>query len=106
MIHCICVDDANKPKEIPAEKWVEKGKEYHIIHVSFHPMQGGIRGVTLSEISLDEKCMPYETYKLSRFAIKLEDYGKFIELAESCSDLSKIDIQKLIEESELQVVEN
>lgn len=50
--------------------------------------------------------MPYETYRLSRFAIKLEDYGKFIELAESCSDLSKIDIQKLIEESELQVVEN
>jgi len=106
MIHCICIDDTNKPKEIPAEKWVTKDASYNIIHVSIHTLQGGIQGVTLKEITLDESCMPYQSFRLSRFAVQLKDIEKLMELMRNCSELSNIDIMKLIEESNLQLVEN
>lgn len=104
MIDCICIDDENRPKEIPADKWVKKDEAYKITHVYIHVNQGGIQGVTLYEKPLDESCKPFETFKLSRFAIKLEDLDAFIELCKSCSELDEVDIRHLIEESELQTV--
>ena len=105
MIPCICIDDSNRPKEIPADKWVKEEEEYTITHVYIHPNQGGIQGVTLYEKPLDESCKPYETFKLSRFAIHAKDLEAFIELCKSCSELDEVDVLKLVEESELQTVD-
>ena len=102
MIKVICVDDSNRPKEIPPQKWVEAGKWYTIIHVSRHSLQGGIKGVTLSEINLDESCAPYEAFRLSRFGIPPKDIVKFWDFAISCTGLSEVDVKKLLED---QVVE-
>ncbi len=105
MIDCICIDDKNRPKEIPEEKWVKEEEGYKITHVYIHPNQGGIQGVTLYEKPLDESCPPYETFKLSRFAIRASDLEAFIELCKSCSDLNDVDVMKLVEESELQLAD-
>lgn len=104
MVPCICIKDEGRPAEIPADKWVVKDEQYRITHVYFHPNQGGIQGCTLYEKPLDESCKPYETFKLSRFAIHHDDLEAFIELCKMCTDLNDLEIEKLIEESELQTV--
>ena len=104
MIDCICIDDSNRPKEIPADKWIKKDEDYKITHVYIHVNQGGIQGVTLYEKPLDESCKPYESFKLSRFAIHKDDLLAFIELCKSCAELDNVDVMQLIEESELQLV--
>lgn len=103
MVNCICINDKRKPAEIPADRWVKKDEEYRITHVYFHPKQG-IQGCTLYEKPLDESCKPYETFKLSRFAIHLEDLPAFIELCKLCTELNDVEIKQLIEESELQTI--
>jgi len=97
MIKAICIDDSDKPKEIPQSKWLKKDSEYTIIKVTVHSNQKNIQGCELSEISLDESCLPYEYYKLSRFAIALDDMQKLIELAKLSSELSDEQIEKLLE---------
>ncbi|HVG15811.1 MAG TPA: hypothetical protein VM935_12650 [Chitinophagaceae bacterium] len=103
MVNCICINDEDKPIEIPQKKWVVKDEEYRITHVYFHPNQG-LQGCTLYEKPLDETCKPFETFKLSRFAIKLSDLEAFIELCKLCTELNELQIKELIEESELQTV--
>jgi len=106
MVKCICINDENKPSVIPKSKWIVKDKEYTITHVYFHKNQeSGIQGVSLYEIFLDESCSPYETFKLSRFAININDLNKLIELIKNCTELNDLDITKLIEESELEIIE-
>ena len=97
MVKAICINDKNRPNEIPVEKWVVEDHQYTIDHVFFHPMQG-IQGVTIREITLDESCYPYTTFKLSRFGIRKDDLQEFIELAKLCTDLNEVTIEKLIEE--------
>lgn len=96
MIPCNCIDDANRPNEIPAEKWVTKGEEYHITHVYWHYGQK-LQGVDLAERDL-EGCMPYATFKLSRFSFKKEHLQQFIELCKACTEMTDFDIKKVIEE--------
>ena len=63
----ICIDDRNRPNDIPTSKWVKKGKEYTIIKVDKILMQGGILGCQLEEIDLSD-CFPYNYFSLNRFA--------------------------------------
>lgn len=106
MVKCICINDRDKPSVIPKSKWVEMDKEYTITHVYFHANQeNGIQGVSLYEIYLDESCSPYETFKLSRFAISINDLNKLIELIKNCTELNDLDITKFIEESQLEILE-
>lgn len=106
MIPCICIDDSNKPDVIPKERWVVKGNPYHITHLQFHSKQGNIQGVLLYEVSLNESCLPYETYGLSRFAVHIDDFQKLVELAQACSELNNVDVLKALEESSLELVKN
>ena len=103
MVNCICINDEGRPAQIGPEKWVKKDDQYRITHVYFHPKQG-IQGCTLYEKPLDESCQPYETFKLARFAIHHDDLEAFIELCRMCTELNDVEIEKLIEESELQLV--
>ena len=48
MVEVICIDDKNKPEEIPARFWIKEGEKVHITLVTFHPLQdGGIQGCEL-----------------------------------------------------------
>lgn len=104
MIKCICIDDKNKPVEISSSSWVKVDESYNITHIYYHPNQG-IQGCSLYEKPLGENCAPYESFKLSRFAISADDLEKLIELIKNCTELNDIDIKTLIEESQLEIVE-
>lgn len=98
MCRLLCIDAANRPKEIPKEKWITKDMEYTAVWVTIHPNQGNIQGVQVAEIFLDETCAPYETFRLSRFAIHKDDLEEFIKLAQECSGFSENDVRKIVEE--------
>lgn len=97
MVKSICINDSNKPKEIPEQKWIKKDNEYTITHIFIHPNQGGIQGVHLKELTLKD-CGLYETYKLSRFAFKKDDLQELIQLAKLCSELDEVTIELLLKE--------
>ena len=104
-----CIDDTNRPKEIPVEKWIVKDEEYRILGIYVHVNQGRIQGVTLVEKPLDETCRPYQTFALRRFAFRLEDIPALIQLAKDCSDIQELnnqDIEELIREQVLEIIEN
>lgn len=102
-VKVICLDDSNRPKEIPLEKWIKKDSQYHITHIYYHPQQK-IQGVELAEIDLDESCLPYSSFALRRFGISKEDLEKFFQMLKDCTDLNDIDVSKLVEEINLELV--
>ena len=95
-IPCICVDDKHKPLEIPFCKWVVKGQEYHITHVYNNIHQNGIKGVELFEHDISE-CLPYNCYRLDRFAFTEENLKKLIEMMKDCTELNNVDISSIVE---------
>ena len=103
-VKCPCIDDRNKPAQIPQRLWPIKDETYHMTCIYWHPAQG-VQGCDLLEIALDESCAPYETYQLRRFAIDKADLADFIELVRLSSELDEVNIDQLLEESQLQVAE-
>ena len=101
MIKAKCIKDSGRPKEVPENKWLKKGSIYTIIKITVHPNQKNIQGCELSEITLDESCTPYEYFKLDRFAISKDDIPALIELMKLSSELSDIDIVKLLETEDI-----
>ena len=97
IVKCVCLDDSNKPKEIPDHLWVVQGTEYHIICVYWHPRQG-VQGVDLLEIALDDNCYPFETYQLRRFGFTQKEMEQLRELAMLCNELDEVDVDALMEE--------
>ena len=57
----VCIDDTNKPNDIPLSKWIKKGITYTVIEVSKMSIQGGMLGFKLSEINIDEY-FPYQYF--------------------------------------------
>lgn len=76
----VCIDDKNRPNEIPTSKWVEKGKEYTVIKADYMNMQNQLLGYQLAEIDLSS-CVPYLYFAASRFAIIEPDKEEEIENA-------------------------
>jgi len=62
----LCINDKNKPKEIPQHKWVKQGEEYTLIDVQ-HLLSSNSMGFELAEIKLDETCFPYHYFNPDRF---------------------------------------
>lgn len=103
MIRCLCIDDDGRPAEIPADKWPKVDNEYHITFVAFcHPQM--VQGCNLNEIFLDENNAPYEYYKLTRFAIHMEDWEAFVQLCKDCTDLDDVVIENLIESLHMETI--
>lgn len=102
-VPCVCIDAKNRPSVIPPSMWINEGTEYHITHVYYYPNQG-IQGVLLEEVSI-KKGLPYDSYRLSRFAFTKEAIFQLIELIKLCTELNDVDINKLLEQSEIEVLE-
>lgn len=62
----ICINDSDRPNEIPISKWIKKGNQYTAIKFNKMNMQGGILGVQLEEIDLSD-CFPHTHFLASRF---------------------------------------
>lgn len=74
----ICINDKEKPNEIPFSRWVKKNNEYTIIKVMKMKMQGGVAGVKLEEINNDD-LFPYSYFRLDRFAITDKEIEKMVQ---------------------------
>lgn len=101
MVKCICIDDKKKPKEIPVNKWVKEGNEYHVIFtVTCLPQK--VLGFHLAEIELTDECLPYEYFISTRFAFSSDNLKLLFELIKDCTDLTDFSIDELIKETNLQ----
>jgi hypothetical protein len=68
----ICINDGNRPKRIPEEKWIKKGSTYTVIAAVKLNVQLGKIGFKLKEIELDHSCFPYEYFDSERFSQQVE----------------------------------
>jgi len=100
MVECICIDDKNRPKEIPINKWVKKDEKYNIIYTVKVLPQNEV-GVVLSEIELTDNELPYEYFLLRRFAFTEENLQKLIELIKDCND-TDFSIDELLKQTQLE----
>jgi hypothetical protein len=70
----ICINDSNKPKQVPEEKWIKKGNTYTVIASIKLNIQLGKIGFKLEEIELDHSCFPYEYFDSERFSLQIESF--------------------------------
>jgi len=72
----ICINDKNRPNEVPLNRWVKKDEEYTIIAVTFLTIQNTY-GCKLAEINNDD-LFPYQFFALDRFAISKSEIEEAI----------------------------
>lgn len=101
-VPCLCINNKNKPKEVLLQNWINEGTEYTINYVYYHVNQG-IQGVTLNEVQT--KSLEYTSYRLDRFAFTQDGLNQLIELMKECTELGKVDIMQLIEQSNLELID-
>ncbi|RTK92547.1 MAG: hypothetical protein EKK61_03875 [Rickettsiales bacterium] len=72
-IRVMCIDDSNKPKEVPDKDWIKKGDKYTVIKLVriLNKRQLNGNGVKLLEKVIDTP--NYKFYKLERFKLLDED---------------------------------
>ena len=92
MIEAICANDSNRPKEIPLDKWIVKGKTYHITYTVWSITSKKL-GVHLDEIFLDESCSPYGYFAASRLLL--------MQLIQDCDDTA-FSMEELLEQTILE----
>jgi len=78
----LCINDKKKPEQIPQSQWIEEGVIYTVTNVINLPLQSGIAGFLLKEVSLSPDCFPYEFYNSNRFGIILDNVEELSELLE------------------------
>jgi len=61
-----CINDSNRPADIPLSKWVKKGNAYTVI-TAYNDMNGVLLFV-LEEIDLTDLNIPYKGFAAYRFA--------------------------------------
>lgn len=67
MFKVTCVNDSNRPNDIPNTKWINKGDEYTVVQVDYLNIQNRVLGFKLAEVDLTD-CFPYQYFLASRFA--------------------------------------
>jgi len=82
-----CINDSNRPSDIPTSKWIKREKLYTVIEVKRLLIQGGRIGFKLAEVSL-EGCYPYEFFSSDRFALVLDQ-----------GIISQLELNELLEEA-------
>lgn len=87
MIKCLCINDSNKPNQIPQDKWIEKGKEYTILF-SMTVLPQKQLAFQLNEIDLDDSCSPYTWFLANRFSFREEDLEALIEFIQECNRIN------------------
>lgn len=96
-IEALCINDKNKPNIIPNSLWIKEGEKYHITWIYKMVNQEGIQGCLIAEKDISAY-IPYNCFKLSRFAFKQEDLDKLRQLILDCTQFSEINVDKFLEE--------
>jgi hypothetical protein len=84
----VCINDKNKPKQIPFNKWIKEGEQYTVIFATPLNIQKNKLGYQLKEIDLDKSCFPYHYFDSSRF--KELDTSSAVKAEEQEIDLQEI----------------
>ncbi|MEN7549250.1 hypothetical protein AAG747_15100 [Rapidithrix thailandica] len=71
-IEVVCINDKNRPNEVPLSRWIKEGKTYHIVEITKLNAQKGIYGCKLEEINNDD-LFPYQYFRLDRFAVTMNE---------------------------------
>ena len=66
----ICIDDSNRPPEIPAHLWPKKGQRYTVIKVQ--PSLDGKVGFVLEELPLGDDTRPFDSFASHRFGLPMD----------------------------------
>ena len=103
MVECICIDDKNRPKEIPQNKWIKEGEKYNVIYTLTVLPQKEL-AFHLAEISLDECCLPYEYFLAKRFSFTEEGIKQLMDLIKDCNN-GDFSIDELMEQTQLIEIE-
>lgn len=70
---CVCINDSNRPNDVPTAKWVKKGQVYTVLSMEKMNMQSGQIGFELEEIDLSD-CFPYTRFAAWRFGIPADQF--------------------------------
>ena len=104
MIPTVCINDSDRPNEIPIGKWLKRGDEYNVIYtVTVLPQRK--LAFHLAEIELDESCNPYSYFLADRFAFREDDIPKLAELIKDCSD-TEFSISELLKQTNTNATSN
>ena len=60
----LCIDDCNKPEQIPAEQWVRKGEIYTLVGIQSTNYFANVKSLQLLEI---QPPSPFSGYSSNRF---------------------------------------
>lgn len=63
----ICINDIDRPDEIPTSKWIKQGVIYTVVEIITPHRQPEIYGFKLKELNIDN-CFPYQYFTSSRFS--------------------------------------
>ena len=105
MVECVCINDRERPAQIPEQDWIKEKEKYHITHVYIMKNQKGIQGVDIWEKPLSETNAPYLHFRANRFGVHEKDLQALMELIKNCNDLNDLDLTEIKEllESDLLV---
>lgn len=100
-IKAICIDNKNKPVEVPMTHWINEGTTYTINRIfnMVHPEHGDepILGVTLKEVQIEKLNLEHKAYKLNRFGFTKEEFDKLLEYFKTVKEMEEFDPLKLLE---------
>jgi hypothetical protein len=66
-IEVVCINDKDRPADVPSNRWVKENEIYHITLIERMNIQGGAYGCKLAERNNDD-LFPYTHFALGRFA--------------------------------------
>jgi len=102
MIPCFCINDKNKPAQVPKEKWVVQDERYHITYVT-RVLPQNVLAYFIYEKPLTEDCLPFEFFLSTRFALTKENCEKVMQMYRELGELiSGEEMKELFENSNLQ----
>jgi hypothetical protein len=69
MFKVICIDDSNRPPDVPTSCWIKEGEEYTVLKVGKHKLNGEEYFILLEV----QPTLPYGGYRTDRFALPHPD---------------------------------
>jgi len=91
----ICINDENRPNDIPISKWIVKGNEYTVVAFDKLGMMNGEIGIQVAEIDLTG-CQ-YTYFISSRFAFPIDGPEEDLTAA-LAKEMEAIEVEKIEKE--------